>query len=794
MPLIRNRLKTILLAFTITLTLSIIYSAHAFTNYEKDLEERLKSKQFLNPTIFYAAPIALKKGYLLPREALAQYFTRQNFRQRQNGQRIIYGDFFWGQSLADCKAMVPEIELEYASCLLFAKKQPPNPNPAVAESEIQVLQIFLAPDHRIMDIHINGRPESLEVIELDPEILAQYLNAEPIMQEMITIKDMPTNCPNAIMAIEDAQFLEHKGYSIKGTLRGVLAPLLKGKKPQGGSTITQQLVKNYFLTNERSIRRKAEEFILSVLIEKKMTKDEILETYMNVIYMGQNGPFQIIGFGAASQFYFDKKISELSLDECALLAAVLNGPGVYNPFTKTEKTIGRRNLVLSKMKDLKLISDTEYDDATKKLLPKRRPAQASETAPFYLDAVKKQLKRLNLPADGTRIETGLNLDLQQKAQESLQNHLSALEKENKKLAQKKAGGQSLEGVVISTDHQTGIVDVLVGGRSFRMTQFNRAIDGHRQVGSIFKPIVYLTALEKIKTEEGFVEATGLGKLFGSYRPFTPVTPINDESFVWVLNKKKWSPENYAKKFFGPVPFYYALKNSLNASTALLGKTVGLDDIIATAQKLGAYSDLKPFPSLTLGAFEMYPIEALQIYSTLANLGKKVELSFIKRVYNFKGDLIYEYKPTPEPVFDDVLMSILIGVLKQTPVTGTAKSLASSGFDIPIAGKTGTTNDYKDTWFIGMTPTKTALVWVGYDQNGVTGLTGGSGAVPVWSQFMKSALKDHPKTDFPFPEDKIKRVVIDKEKLGKLNLNMELEPDLIPFELIFDKEKVPSEIN
>lgn len=792
MPLIRSRLKTILLAFTITLTLSIIYSAQAFTNYEKDLEERLKTKKFLNPTIFYAAPIALKKGYVLPRESLAQYFTRQNFRQRQNGQRIIYGDFFWGPNLAECKTMISEVDIDFASCLLFAKKQPPTAE--ALESDIPVYQVLLTADSRVLDIRISGHPESLDIVELTPEILAQYLNSEPIMQEMIEIKDMPTNCPNAIMAIEDAQFLEHKGYSIKGTLRGVLAPLLKGKKPQGGSTLTQQLVKNYFLTNERSIRRKAEELILSVLIEKKMTKDEILETYMNVIYMGQNGPFQIIGFGSASQFYFDKKISDLSLDECALLAAVLNGPGVYNPFSKAEKTLSRRNLVLSKMKELKLISDAEFDDAVKKPMPKKRPAQASETAPFYLDAVKKQLKRLNLPADGTRIETGLNLDMQQKAQEALQNHLTTLEKDNKKLAEKKAAGQSLEGVVISTDQQTGIVDVLVGGRSFRMTQFNRAIEGHRQVGSIFKPIVYLTALEKIKTEEGFVEATGLGKLFNNYRPFTPLTPINDDSFVWTLNKKKWSPENYAKKFFGPVPFYYALKNSLNASTALLGKAVGLEDIITNAQKLGAYSDLKPFPSLTLGAFEMYPIEALQIYSTLANLGKKVELSFIKRIYNFKGELVYEYKPTAEPVFDEVLTSILLGVMKQTPISGTAKSLASAGFDIPIAGKTGTTNDYKDTWFIGMTPMKTTLVWVGYDQNGVTGLTGGSGSVPIWSQFMKSALKDHPKIDFPFPEDKIKRVIIDREKLGKMNLNVELEPDLAPFELIFDKEKVPSEID
>lgn len=790
MPSIRNRLKTILLAFTITLTLSIIYSAHALTNYKKDLEERLKAKKFLNPTVFYAAPITLKKDYVLPKESLAKYFSRQNFRQRQNSQRIIYGDYFWGHAL-ECRSMVPEVILEYDSCLLFAKKQPLAG--IDTEAEILVYQVFIAANLRIVDIRVNSKPESLENIELESEILAQYLNAEPIMQENVEIKDLPTNCPNAVMAIEDAQFLEHKGYSIKGTLRGVLAPLLKGKKPQGGSTITQQLVKNYFLTSERSIKRKAEELILAVLIEKKMSKDEILETYMNIIYMGQNGPFQIIGFGSASQFYFDKKISNLQLDECALLAAVLNGPGVYNPFSKQEKTLARRNLVLSKMQQLKLISALEYEIAIKKPLPLKRPARASETAPFYLDAVKKQLKKLNIPAEGLRIQTGLNLDLQQKAQESLQQHLSQLEKDSKKLAENKKKGITLEGVVIAADQQSGIVDVLVGGRSFRMTQFNRALDGHRQVGSIFKPIVYLTALEKIKTDEIFVEASAIGKLFGTSRPFTPLTPIIDEPFVWMQNKKKWSPENYAKKFFGPVPLYYALKNSLNAATALLGKTVGLDEIISSAKKLGTYSELKAFPSITLGAFEMYPLEALQVYTSLANLGKKVPLSFIKRVYSYKGDLVYEHIPQPEAVFDEVVCSILIGILKQTTISGTAKSIGGSVLEIPVAGKTGTTNDYKDTWFIGMTPLKTALVWVGYDQNTVTGLTGGSGAVPIWNQFMTVALKDHPKIDFPFPEDKIQRVVIDKEKLLKLNLNTDLEPDLAPFELVFDKDKVPSEL-
>lgn len=784
MPLFRSRLKTILLAFTIILTLSIIYSAQAFTDYDNDLDERLKTKKFLAPTIFFSAPIIWRQDFLLKKTDADSYFKRQNFREREPNQTLLPGDFSWGTK-DTCSFFVPNDSFEYINCLSLALKQQTS-------QEIEVWRLFLSADQKIIRIQSSLR-KTVETLELEPEILAQYLKSEPMMQEITELKDIPPACPNAVMAIEDAQFLEHKGFSVKGTLRGILAPLLKGKKPQGGSTITQQLVKNYFLTNERSVKRKAEELILSILIEKKMTKDQILETYMNIIYMGQNGPFQIIGFGAASKFYFDKKISDLSVDECALLAAVLNGPGVYNPFMKQDKTLQRRNLVLTKMKELNLITDLEYTTSLSKTLPKKTPLLASETAPYYLDAVRKQLKTLSIPTEGMLIYTGINLTEQQIAQESLQKHLAQLEKDNKKIQQNKEKNILLEGVVLSTDHRSGMVQVLVGGRNFRKTQFNRATEAHRQIGSIFKPLVYLTALHDLKSEKDFKETSAFQRFFNAVNPFNPLTIVADESFVWTLNSKNWTPSNYAKKYYGPVPVYYALKNSLNASTALIGKSVGLEAIIKTAQDLGALSELKPFPSLTLGAFEMYPIEVLQIYSTIANFGQKIPLSFIDRVTDPAGQIVFKNTPTAKEVYDPVAISSLIGLLRQTTLSGTAKLLKSADFKVPIAGKTGTTNDYKDTWFAGMTPRKTTLVWVGYDQNQITGLTGASVAVPIWSDFMKTALDSYPVEDFPYPEDKIKRITITKDILKKAGVNTELEPDIEPFELIFDKAKIPSEL-
>jgi penicillin-binding protein 1B len=772
-PMLRNRLKTILLAFTIILTLSIMMAAQAFTNYEEDLDKRLQSKKFLHPTEFYAAPTQFKVGTYINQQKTLELFNKQNFRQRTPEQRLLPGDFFWTEK-KNCELVLGSRETNYSFCFAFTNK---SISTDLANKEVNWL--LIDENFLILEILKGSPPTPLAKVELEPELLAQYLNTDPIMQEELALNEIPTYCPNAIMAIEDSNFLSHTGFSLTGTLRGLIMPVLRGKKPQGGSTITQQLVKNYFLTNERSVKRKVQELFLSVLIEKKFSKDQILETYMNIIYMGQSGPFQLIGMGAASKYYFQKKLSDANLSECALLAAILNGPGVYNPFTKMEKTLTRRNLVLSKMKDLKLISELEFEQAKKVPLPTKKPSLASETAPYYIDAVRKQMKEMNLPLEGSKIYTGLNLEQQQWAQEALRTHLEKLEKDNKKIADLKAKGQTLEGVVLAVDNQDGLISVAVGGRSFRMTQFNRAVDSHRQVGSIFKPLVYLTALNK-KDSNG--------------QDFQPLSIIQDEKFEIKYEKQKWSPENYTKNFYGPIPFYFALKNSLNASTAKLGLDIGLDEIITTAKTMGVKSELKSLPSLTLGAFEMYPKEVLQVYSNIANLGKTKKISFIAKVIDAQNNNLYQQEPAVEQIYDEVSLSSLVSIMKQTTKTGSAKLISASKYDFPVAGKTGTTSDYKDAWFAGFTPFMTTVVWVGYDQNLVSGLTGGSGAVPIWLQFMKSTSAKYPKDDFLYPLDKVKKVIIDERIIEKAQINKELDPAIEPFELVFDKNKAPSFID
>jgi penicillin-binding protein 1B len=508
---------------------------------------------------------------------------------------------------------------------------------------------------------------------------------------------------------------------------------------------------------------------MSFMLESRFSKDEILETYINIIYMGQNGSFQVRGYGAASEYYFGKDVSQLNLGECALMAAVINSPGIYNPFKRPENATKRRNLVVDKMLELKFITDGEAQEAKAEALPKSTPALATETAPYYIDAVRKQMDLLKIPVAGAKIYTGLDLEAQDVAQEALQNHLDALEKNSKTVKALKAKGHSLEGMVLSGNPRSGLISVAVGGRNFRMTQFNRAVDGHRQVGSTMKPFVYLTALEN-QDKQG--------------QDYTPITLLNDTKFTIKYEGQSWSPENYGKKYFGQVPMFYALKNSLNAATASMGLEVGLDKIIDTARLLGIQSDLKPLPSLTLGAFELYPREVLQAYMAFSQMGQRVITSFIRRVTDLNGKELFVHDPAPIPTIDPRSVASLVSMMKQTVISGSARAIPLGGFTHPAAGKTGTTNDYKDAWFSGFTPYMTTIVWVGYDKNLTHNLSGSSGAVPIWLQFMKKIATRYPPDDFKWPENtEVRR--LDENTLKSLNaLQESYDPKEV--ELVFKK--------
>lgn len=770
--MLRPRLKTILICFTILVTLVIItglgIGVYSYFSLEKEMTQKLESKKFLIPTEYYAAPASFTAHTFTKIDDLEAMFVKDSFRKRTYDQRLLPGDYFIA-TREECSArlQVPLNE-EQESCFGWVNK---DVDTAHIDQSIQV--IVLQKDNLISQVFQGSPFHEVPSLNGEASLLAQYIGNEPLMQKPVTLGEVPPMCSNAIMSIEDAQFLEHGGVSYKGIFRALLKNLTHGRTAQGGSTITQQLVKNYFLSSERTIKRKFNEFIMSILLESRFSKDEILETYLNIIYMGQNGSFQIRGYGAAARYYFNKDVTELDLSDCSLLAAIVNSPGLYNPFKKPVNAVNRRHLVLEKMKGLEFITAEQADVADRVPLPSAPVVLATETAPYYLDAVRKQMETLKISPEGMKIYTALDLQAQQVAQEALRGQLDNLEKNNKYIKGLKEKGNTLEGSVLVGDNKTGLVSVVVGGRNYRMTQFNRAIDGHRQVGSIMKPFVYLTALMN-ETPEG--------------KPYTPITLLKDEKFTTKYEGQSWSPDNYGKQYFGTVPMFFALKNSLNAATASLGIAVGLGNIVDIAHKMGVDSELKSFPSVTLGAFEMYPKEVLQSYMTLANLGKKNQISFIRKVLNGENVEVFVHDPKGEQVEDPATVASLVSMMKQTVLSGTARSVTLSGFLNPAAGKTGTTSDNKDAWFGGFTPYMTTVVWVGYDNNLSHRLTGTSGPLPVWINFMKKVGVRYPADDFPWPEG-TEKVTLDEATLQALGA-IKGPNDPKSVELIFRKGTEP----
>ncbi|MEK6628375.1 MAG: transglycosylase domain-containing protein [Bdellovibrionota bacterium] len=702
--------------------------AHAFEWPFSTIEFKKKlSSQDLTPsTRYFARGPSYLTGQKWNENKFSASLKQQNYRIREPEQVLMAGDAK-KLTLADCKYLTRNESLaEDYHCWMWQNHE--------KETFTVVIDPLL-----IIQSTWRGAPvaEPHWKASLDPILVAQYKNQLPIMQHELKISEFPVNCLNAVMAIEDSEFLNHSGLSYLGLTRSLIKNITKRRYAQGGSTITQQLVKNYFLTPEKTLKRKLIELYLAVKLESEWTKDEILETYLNIIYMGQTGAFQVSGFGAAAQYYFDKPVQKLNLAECSLMAAIINNPKVNNPWKNSEKALNRRNNVLSKMKDLNLISEIEFNEALKIPLPKQIETKASETAPYFFEAVRSQIAELKLPAEMQNIYTSLDLEEQQNAQVALQKQIAYLEKNRSHLVKNKEKGLKLEGLVISTENQTGLINALVGGQSYRQTQFNRALNAKRQIGSLIKPFVYLTALN-----EGF----------------DPSTELIDEKFEWKYDKKKWTPENYDKKFHGNIPLYYALKESLNASTAQLAFKIGLPKLIELTHQIGFTSIMEGTPATSLGASVHYPIEVLDSYRTLANLGQFTKSGFIEKIKNKENEVIYSFKPVFEQKLDVIATSVLVGMMKETLKSGTAKSAISLGWSTPSAGKTGTTSDNKDVWFSGFTPYQTTLVWLGYDYGASSQLTGASGAVPVWVDLMKLSQHVWPAADFNFPDTVEKRDV------------------------------------
>lgn len=565
---------------------------------------------------------------------------------------------------------------------------------------------------------------------LEPELIASVFNSQMEDRTFVALENMSDDLINAVVVTEDRRFFEHIGVDFWGILRAVGVNLAKGKLSQGGSTITQQLVKNYFLTSERTLSRKIREAIFAVVLEMFYEKEEILESYLNEIYLGQRGNASIRGVYEASRFYFGKNVSDLSLEEAATLAALIKGPGVYSPFIKPQKSLTRRNLVLDLMVKNDFINSRQAQKAKAKPLVKKPKIKSKTKAPYFVQFVLSQLKRDfprgQLTDDGLRIFTTLNMTEQRRAQKIAKAHLNSLEKNYRRLKKLKNEGQDLQVAMVGIQPQTGNILIYIGGRDYKKTQFDRVRMAKRAPGSAFKPFVYLAGLEN-----GYHLASLL----------------DDSPLKLTVNNKAWQPQNYDKKFRGPVRFRTSLEKSYNLPAVRLAKDVGLGKVIQTAKKAGIQSKIDPVYSLALGSIGLTPLELLEAYTVFPNEGIATKATSILHVVNRDGQILdkreMQFSKQFEPATIYLMNKLLEGVLKK----GTAAIPLAQKLKGVYAGKTGTTSNYKDAWFVGYQPEYLSLVWVGYDKNQSTGLSSTKAALPIWVRYMALQKVAPPATDF-----------------------------------------------
>src|SRR5688500_15955251 len=585
---------------------------------------------------------------------------------------------------------------------------------------------------------------TLRGARIEPELITSIYDNNMEDRVPVALDAVPKTLIDAIVTTEDRGFYGHTGVSVRGVLRAIWWNV-RHDSTVGGSTLTQQLVKNLFLSPDRKYRRKAIEAVMAVLLEIRYSKDEILEAYLNEIYLGQNGSVQILGVQQASQVYFGKKVTYLTLPESATLAQMISSPNVHSPLRNPKRARTRRDMVLELMRETGKISEREYAEATASPLTVTRFPKTSRSAPFFVDLVLKQLRETyvetQLKTEGLRIFTSLDTIMQRSAEEALDHGLSSLSKKYKSI---RTSETPLEGVVVTIQPGTGYVKALVGGRSYSKTQFNRAIQAKRQPGSLFKPFVYITAMDPSRGEQALTASSILDD-----------SPISVQAGSGV-----WRPQNYDNRFHGRVTVREALAHSYNIPAVRAAIDAGVPNVIRMAANIGVESRLEPYPSVSLGSFEVTPLEIAFAYSVFANLGVKAEpisiLAVVRRDGKLENREVKMKRVAPASV-----TYVMNDMLKDVFTYGTAGKARSLGFRRPFAGKTGTTSNYRDAWFVGYSPQVLSLVWIGFDDGRNLRLAGGDACIPIWTAHMNRIGGLIPDVDWKMPDD-ITRREIDPE--------------------------------
>ncbi len=706
--------RALLLLLKLSLLLLVVAAA-GLIYLDAQIRAKFEGKRWALPTKVYARPLELYAGQTLSADDLKLELKGLGYKSVANARTP--GTVHWAG---------PRLDL--------VTRGFPFPDGSEASQQLK-LEFSGAGLNRIRDA--DGRDVAL--VRLEPMLIGGVYPQDNEDRDLIRLEDAPATLPMALVAVEDRDYYHHFGISPKGIARAMWVNLRAGRFVQGGSTLTQQLIKNFYLTSDRTLARKLMEMPMAVLLDLHYSKDEILEAYLNEVYLGQAGSRAIHGFGLASQYYFGRPVGELGLPEVALLAGLVKGPSFYDPRRNPERALARRNLVLKLLYEQDKIGEQEYNAAIAEPLGVIAQRSLHKGAyPAYLDLVKRQLREEyreeDLSSEGLRVFTALDPLAQSRAEAALGKTLGQLEKRYGKSA------TNLETSMVVTDPQTAEILAIVGGRDTRYQGFNRALDALRPIGSLVKPAIYLTALE---------------------RGFTLASPLEDEPVQLKLpNGDVWSPDNFDRRSHGVIPLHRSLALSYNQSTVRLGLEVGVDRVIDMLHRLGVSRELKPYPSLLLGAQALSPLEVAGVYQTLAANGFQMPLRAIRSVTDAEGGELSRYPFKLRQQVKPELIHLIQYAMQEVGREGTARYAYSVlPGNLNLAGKTGTSNDQRDSWFAGFTGDRLAVVWIGRDDNSRLPFTGSGGALRAWTEFMRT---EQPEPFFAARPEGVEYVWVDEQ--------------------------------
>ena len=697
---------------------------------DQTVRGRFEGRQFRVASRVLSAPTILYPGLDVQRAGLRGQFLRLGYREHSaaRGAKLELGRFSWSSSRVRAHLR-------------------PFQHPTRAEPARDI--VLRIEDGVIQEIRELPRGREVGPVLVEPEQVGAFYGGDHEQRDLVRIDSVPRYLIDAILAVEDRRFESHHGIDPVRIFGAFLANLKAGGITQGGSTLTQQLVKNFFLTPERSYRRKATEAMMALLVEARYEKPEILQAYLNEIYLGQRGSTAIHGVGEAARFVFGKRVPDLTLGESALIAAIIQSPNRLSPHRNPEDATRRRDLVLELMLKQKRIDERQHERAVAEPLGVAAIAADPSDARYFLDLLRRQLPEVydtaKLEAEGLRIYSTLDLRLQRAAAKALSTGLDLLEGEYPQLKTNDPAAR-LQGCIVAMRPQTGEILALVGGRDYGLSQFDRCAQARRQVGSVFKPFVYAAALEAERGERPVI---------------TLASFLDDEPLELDTPQGAWKPQNFDKEFHGRVPVREAIERSMNVAAARLGQEVGIPRVVNMARRLGIESPLPGVPSLALGTASLSPLEVARAFSTIAAGGTRPwphafedvvapEIGTLER-----RELRFEKVLDPGTAF--LTTSLLAGVVER----GTARRVRAMGLKGPIAGKTGTTDDEHDLWFAGFTPDLVAVVWIGFDQPRSIGVSSSRAAIPIWVRFIRDAVGTSVRGAFPKPSG-IETLPIDPE--------------------------------